>query len=197
MFLLLKRLFDIILSTLLVFASFPFIFFSIILVLIIDNHFPIFLHERSGKNGKIIKIIKLRTMKEKNGVLEITKLGKFFRISKIDELPQIFNILLNDMSFIGPRPLFLDFNNYYKKHHKLRISVKPGLTGLAQIKVKDNSNWSQKFNFDVIYIKHTNFKLELYILYMTFLLVLKSLFQKESRPIEIINYKKHFFENYQ
>ena len=197
MFLLLKRLFDIILSTLLVFASFPFIFFSIILVLIIDNHFPIFLHERSGKNGKIIKIIKLRTMKEKNGVLEITKLGKFFRISKIDELPQIFNILLNDMSFIGPRPLFLDFNNYYKKHHRIRISVKPGLTGLAQIKVKDNSNWSQKFNFDVIYIKHTNFKLELYILYMTFLLVLKSLFQKESRPIEIINYKKHFFENYQ
>jgi len=197
MFLLLKRLFDIILSTLLVFASFPFIFFSIILVLFIDNHFPIFLHERSGKNGKIIKIIKLRTMKEKNGVLEITKLGKFFRISKIDELPQIFNILLNDMSFIGPRPLFLDFNNYYKKHHRIRISVKPGLTGLAQIKVKDNSNWSQKFNFDVIYIKHTNFKLELYILYMTFLLVLKSLFQKESRPIEIINYKKHFFENYQ
>ena len=136
-------------------------------------------------------------MKERDGVLEITKLGKFFRISKIDELPQIFNILLNDMSFIGPRPLFLDFNNYYKKHHKLRISVKPGLTGLAQIKVKDNSNWSQKFNFDVIYIKHTNLKLELYILYKTFLLVLKSLFQKESRPIEIINYKKHFFENYQ
>ena len=197
MFLLLKRLFDIILSTLLIFASFPFLFFSIILVLIIDNHFPLFLHERSGKNGKIIKIIKLRTMKERDGILEITKLGKFFRISKIDELPQIFNILLNDMSFIGPRPLFLDFNNHYKKHHKLRISVKPGLTGLAQIKVKDNSNWSQKFNFDVIYIKHTNLKLELYILYMTFLLVLKSLFQKESRPIEIINYKKHFFENYQ
>ena len=82
MFLLLKRLFDIILSTLLVFASFPFIFFSIILVLIIDNHFPIFLHERSGKNVKIIKIIKLRTMKEKNGVLEITKLGKFFEYLK-------------------------------------------------------------------------------------------------------------------
>lgn len=197
MFLLFKRLFDIILSTSLIFASFPLLFFSIILVLIIDNHFPLFLHERSGKNGKIIKIIKLRTMKERDGVLEITKLGKFFRISKIDELPQIFNILLNDMTFIGPRPLFLDFNNYYKKHHKLRISVKPGLTGLAQIKVKDSSNWSQKFNFDVIYIKHTNFKLELYILYMTFLLVLKSLFQKESRPIEIINYKKHFFENYQ
>ena len=197
MFLLFKRLFDIILSTSLIFASFPLLFFSIILVLIIDNHFPLFLHERSGKNGKIIKIIKLRTMKERDGVLEITKLGKFFRISKIDELPQIFNILLNDMTFIGPRPLFLDFNNYYKKHHKLRISVKPGLTGLAQIKVKDSSNWSQKFNFDVIYIKHTNFKLELYILYITFLLVLKSLFQKESRPIEIINYKKHFFENYQ
>ena len=197
MFLSFKRLFDIILSASLIFASFPLLFFSIILVLIIDNHFPLFLHERSGKNGKIIKIIKLRTMKERDGVLEITKLGKFFRISKIDELPQIFNILLNDMSFIGPRPLFLDFNNYYKKHHKLRISVKPGLTGLAQIKVKDSSNWSQKFNFDVIYIKHTNFKLELYILYMTFLLVLKSLFQKESRPIEIINYKKHFFENYQ
>ena len=106
MFLLLKRLFDIILSTLLIFASFPFLFFSIILVLIIDNLFPLFLHERSGKNGKIIKIIKLRTMKERDGVLEITKLGKFFRISKIDELPQIFNILLNDMSFIGPALIF-------------------------------------------------------------------------------------------
>lgn len=196
MFLLLKRLFDIILSTILVFTSFPFLFFSTILVLIIDNHFPIFLHERSGKNGKIIKIIKLRTMKERDGVLEITKLGKFFRISKIDELPQLFNVFIGNMSFIGPRPLYLEFNQYLKKNHKLRLSVKPGITGLAQVKVKDSTDWNKKFNFDVIYIRRNNFKLEFYIFFETIIMIIKSLLFTKHRPNEIIDYKSSFYESY-
>ena len=196
MFLLLKRLFDIILSTILVFISFPFLFFSTILVLIIDNHFPIFLHERSGKNGKIIKIIKLRTMKERDGVLEITKLGKFFRISKIDELPQLFNVFIGNMSFIGPRPLYLEFNQYLKKNHKLRLSVKPGITGLAQVKVKDSTDWNKKFNFDVIYIRRNNFKLEFYIFFETIIMIIKSLLFTKHRPNEIIDYKSSFYESY-
>ena len=196
MFLLYKRLFDIILSTILIFTSFPFLFFSTILVLIIDNQFPIFLHERSGKNGKIIKIIKLRTMKERDGVLEITKLGKFFRISKIDELPQLFNVFIGNMSFIGPRPLYLEFNQYLKKNHKLRLSVKPGITGLAQVKVKDSTDWNKKFNFDVIYIRRNNFKLELYIFFETIFMIIKSLFFTKHRPNEIIDYKSSFYESY-
>lgn len=196
MFLLYKRLFDIILSTILIFTSFPFLFFSTILILIIDNQFPIFLHERSGKNGKIIKIIKLRTMKERDGVLGITKLGKFFRISKIDELPQLFNVFIGNMSFIGPRPLYLEFNQYLKKNHKLRLSVKPGITGLAQVKVKDSTDWNKKFNFDVIYILRNNFKLELYIFFETIFMIIKSLFFTKHRPNEIIDYKSSFYESY-
>ena len=110
-------------------------------------------------------------MKLINGKKKPTKLGKILRLTKIDELPQLLNILKNDMSLIGPRPLYLDFNSYYSRKHKLRIYIKPGLTGLAQIKVRDSTDWFKKFNFDYIYVKKANINLDLYILFKTFVIV--------------------------
>ena len=100
------------------------------------------------------------------------------------------------MSIIGPRPLYKEFNNYYIDKHKLRISVKPGLTGLAQVKVRDSTDWFKKFNFDTIYVKKANYNLDFYILFKTFSIVFNSIFKKNHRAIESIDYKRSFFENY-
>ena len=129
-------------------------------------------------------------------IKKITFIGSIMRVTKIDELPQLINIIKNDMSIIGPRPLYLDFNKFYKKHHRSRLSIKPGLTGLAQIKVRDSTDWSKKFNFDTIYVKKANYNLDLYILFKTFSIFFNSIFKKNHRAIESIDYKRSFFENY-
>ena len=157
---------------------------------------PFFFQERSGIKGKKINIIKFQTMKLINGKKNPTKLGKILRLTKIDELPQLLNILKNEMSLIGPRPLYLDFNNHYSRKHKLRIYIKPGLTGLAQVKVRDSTDWLKKFNFDYIYVKKANINLDLYILFKTFIIVLNSLLKKNYRAIESIDYKSSFYEKY-
>ena len=135
-------------------------------------------------------------MKYVNSKKNVTKLGKLLRFSKIDELPQLLSVIKNDMSLIGPRPLYIDFNQYYKKKHKSRLSIKPGLTGLAQIKINDSTNWKRKFNFDSIYIKKASFSLDIYIIFRTLIIIINSIFVKNKRAIESIDYKKNFFENY-
>lgn len=164
--------------------------------MVLDKQNPFFHQERSGINGKIINILKLQTMKNINGKKNITKLGKLLRVSKIDELPQLISVIKNDMSLIGPRPLYVDFNQHYRKKHRSRLFIKPGLTGLAQIKVKDSTDWIRKFNFDSIYVKKVSYGLDLYIILKTFVIIINSIFVKNKRAIEIIDYKKNFFENY-
>ena len=100
------------------------------------------------------------------------------------------------MSLIGPRPLYIDFNQHLKKNHSLRLSVKPGLTGLAQIKVNDSTDWKRKFNFDAIYTKKASFSLDIYIIIKTLIIIFNSIFLKNKRAIESIDYKKNFFDNY-
>ena len=196
MFCFIKRLFDIFFSLIFFLITLPIIFISSFLILIIDMQNPFFIQERSGINGKSIKILKLQTMKYVNSKKNVTKLGKLLRFSKIDELPQLLSVIKNDMSLIGPRPLYIDFNQYYKKKHKSRLSIKPGLTGLAQIKINDSTNWKRKFNFDSIYIKKASFRLDIYIIFRTLIIILNSIFVKKKRAIESIDYKKNFFENY-
>ena len=135
-------------------------------------------------------------MKQKEEDLKITFIGNFLRISKLDELPQIFNVFIGNMSFIGPRPLYIEFNQHFKKAHKLRLSAKPGITGLAQIRVKDSTDWNKKFNYDVIYIKRNNFKLDFYIFFETITMIIKSILFTRHRPYEIIDYKSSFYESY-
>ncbi len=191
-----KRLFDIFFSLILFLLTLPLIFIFSFLILIFDLQNPFFIQERSGIYGKSIKILKLQTMKYDNNKKKITKLGKLLRFSKIDELPQLLSVIKNDMSLIGPRPLYIDFNQHLKKNHSLRLSVKPGLTGLAQIKVNDSTDWKRKFNFDAIYTKKASFSLDIYIIVKTLIIIFNSIFLKNKRAIESIDYKKNFFDNY-
>ena len=196
MFKFFKRAFDVFFSFLFLLISSPMLIIFILLIILIDFHSPFFIQERSGLNGRKIKIIKLQTMKVFDGKLKITKLGRLLRLTKIDELPQLFNVLIGNMSFIGPRPLYLEFNHYLKKAHKLRLTVKPGITGLAQIRVKDSTNWNKKFNYDVIYVRKNNFKLDFYIFFETIFMIIKSILFTKHRPNEIIDYKSSFNESY-
>ncbi len=196
MFFYFKRVFDLIIALLFFVLVLPLLFIASLSILIIDLQSPFFIQERSGLYGKKINIYKLKTMKFINGHKKVTNLGKILRLSKIDELPQLINVLRNEMSIIGPRPLYVDFNNYYKKNHKSRLSIKPGITGLAQIKVRDATDWYKKFNFDIIYVKKISIKLDCYILFKTIIIIINSLFSKKNRIIESYDYKKSFFENY-
>ncbi len=193
MYFLIKRLFDIFFSLIFFIMSLPLLFILSICILVFDKQNPYFLQERSGINGKTINIIKLQTMKNINYKKKITKLGKLLRVSKIDELPQLISVVKNDMSLIGPRPLYIDFNQHYRKKHKSRLLIKPGLTGLAQIKVKDSTDWKRKFNFDSIYVKKASYGLDLYIILKTLVIIINSIFIKNKRAIESIDYKKNFF----
>jgi len=193
-----KRIIDIVLSSIILICSAPILLLLLILVLIIDKQFPVYIQDRSGKNFNIFRIYKIKSMKfnSKQNNLEITKLGKLIRVTKLDEIPQLLNVLKNDMSLIGPRPLYSDFDNYYKTNHKMRSKVKPGITGLAQVKLIDSTNWNVKFNYDVIYVKKVSLYLDFYILLKTIGNIFSSLFVRKKRAIESLDYKKDFFKNY-
>lgn len=193
-----KRLFDLSISFMALIVLFPLMVFIFVLIIFIDRQFPIFKQRRSGLNFKKFNLYKFKTMKNNifNHQKKITTLGKILRISKLDEIPQLLNIFLNDMSFIGPRPLYPEFDSYYKKFHINRMKIKPGLTGLAQIKLRKSNDWNRKFNFDYIYFCKKNLSLDLYIFYKTFFLVFHSLISNSKRPSESLDYKKDFFERY-
>lgn len=178
--------------------SLPFIVFLLLLVILVDRSNPIFTQIRSGKNGKLLKLYKITTMKLNKNSNEkyVTSLGNILRISKLDELPQLINIIKGEMNLIGPRPLFLEFNRYYKKNHSIRLNLKPGITGLAQVQLNDSTNWDSKFDLDVYYVKNKSFKLDCIILYKTFKKVILSILVKSNRPIESKDYKNDFFQNY-
>lgn len=150
-----------------------------------------FIQKRVGLDKKTFSIIKFRTM-NKNSLSDhqrITRLGKYLRIFKLDELPQLFNILRGEMSLIGPRPLLPEYNDLYSNKQNIRFLVKPGLTGLSQIKVLENKklNWSAKLNFDQIYVNKLNFFFDLYILFITLKLIYKN---KLSKNDEYDNFDK-------
>lgn len=143
---------------------------------------PVFFRQkRPGINGKIFEIIKFRTMtdlcdKEGNPLSDEDRLygiGKQIRAFSLDELPQLLNILKGDMSFIGPRPLLVEYLPLYNNTQKKRHDVKPGITGWAQVNGRNSISWEQKFNYDVWYVNHQSFELDMKILWMTFLKVLK------------------------
>ena len=191
-----KRVFDLVLSFALLVLSLPITILTILLIMIIDMQKPFFFQERSGIKGKKIYIIKFQTMKLINGKKNPTKLGRILRLTKIDELPQLLNVLKNEMSLIGPRPLYLDFNSHYSRKHKLRIYIKPGLTGLAQVKVLDSTDWTTKFDYDVYYVKNKSIKLDTIILLLTLKNILQSLINRKKRSTESLDYMDNFFKNY-
>jgi len=143
-----------------------------------------FFQERPGKNGKIFKVIKFKTMtdeRDKDGNLlpdewRLTKVGKFIRSTSIDELPQLFNVLKGDMALIGPRPLLVQYLSLYNKKQARRHEVRPGITGWAQCNGRNAISWTKKFEFDVWYVDHCSFLLDVKIIFIT----LKKVFVREG-----------------
>lgn len=177
-----KRFFDFWISLIALICISP-----ILLVVTIWLHFAnkgagaFFFQERPGKDAKIIKVIKFKTMtdeKDADGKLlpdaqRLTKVGKFIRSTSIDELPQLINVLKGDMALIGPRPLLVRYLPYYTEREQLRHTVRPGITGLAQIHGRNLISWDDKLEYDAYYAEHVSFWLDIKIFFMTIVKVLK------------------------
>ena len=135
----------------------------------------IFTQERPGKNGKVFKLYKFRSMSDKrdeNGNLlpdkmRLNKFGRILRSTSLDELPELFNIIKGDMSLIGPRPLLVKYLDHYNDHDKRRHEVRPGLTGLAQVSGRNAMSWKAKFEKDVEYVDHITFWMDVKIVFLT------------------------------
>lgn len=140
-----------------------------------------FLQERPGKGEKLFKIIKFKTMtdeRDSDGNLlpdkdRITKVGAIVRKLSIDELPQLINVLKGDMAFIGPRPLLPEYLPYYTEEEKLRHTVRPGMSGWAQVNGRNNLSWNEKLALDVYYIKHLSLGMDLKVIAKTIVNVLE------------------------
>lgn len=159
------------------------VFFIIFIVLLIANNGKAFFFQlRPGLNEKIFKVIKFKTMnekKDKNGNLfqdseRLTALGQFIRKTSLDEIPQLLNVIKGDMSLIGPRPLLVEYLPLYNERQKKRHKVRPGITGWAQINGRNAIGWQQKFEYDVWYVDHLSFLLDLKIFFLTLRKVFKS-----------------------
>ena len=129
---------------------------------------PIFFcQNRAGKYGAIFLLYKFRSMSLSDSNNSLSAYGHFIRRFSLDELPSLFNIIKGDINFVGPRPLLPEYNTRYTLKQLVRLSVKPGLTGLAQIKGRNNMTWSSKFRFDQLYVKRKSLSLDLYIIFKT------------------------------
>ncbi len=170
-----KRCLDILLSVLALVLLSPVMLLTAILVRAKLGTPILFVQERPGKYEQIFKLLKFRTMTEKrdgNGELlpdeeRLTKFGRFLRTTSLDELPELFNIVKGDMSIVGPRPLLVRYLSFYKKEERIRHSVRPGLTGLAQINGRNNLSWDDRLALDIRYVKTISFTNDLKIIYMT------------------------------
>ena len=160
----------------------PFFILIAIGLFVANDGKPFFFQQRPGKNGKIFKIVKFKTMndhRDAEGNLlsdaeRLTKIGSFVRKTSLDEIPQLVNVLLGDMSLIGPRPLLTHYLHLYNDFQNRRHEVKPGITGWAQVNGRNAISWDKKFAYDVWYVDHLSFWLDMKILIKTVQKVVKS-----------------------
>lgn len=149
---------------------------------------PFFFQSRPGKDEKVFKIVKFKSMndrKDKDGNLlpdavRLTKVGAFVRKTSLDEIPQLINVLKGDMSLIGPRPLLVQYLPLYNDRQKRRHDVRPGITGWAQVNGRNAISWPQKFEYDVWYVENLSFALDVKIIFMT----IKKVFIREGISME-------------
>ncbi len=194
-----KRLLDILISAF-VLIVFSWLFLILWILVRIKLGGPaIFTQDRPGLNEKIFKLYKFRSMtneRDENGNLlpdevRLTKFGKILRKTSLDELPEFWNILKGDMSFIGPRPLLVKYLPYYNDRERLRHSIRPGLTGYAQVHGRNAISWEQKFEYDVYYVEHLSFITDVKIVIDT----VKAVFKSEGIALNALedfdDYRKH------
>lgn len=171
-----KRFFDFWISLIALICISPILF-----VVTIWLHFAnkgagaFFFQERPGKDGKIFKVVKYKTMtdeRDSNGELlpdseRLTRVGRFVRSTSIDELPQLFNVLKGDMALIGPRPLLVQYLPYYTEREQLRHTVRPGISGWAQVHGRNTAKWDERLELDAYYAEHVSLWLDLKVIAIT------------------------------
>ena len=196
-----KRGIDLMLSISGFLILFPVTTTVFIILLFINKGKPIFLQQRPGKNEKIFYILKFKTMNDKknaDGKLlpdeeRISRFGSFLRKTSMDEIPQLINIIKGDMSLIGPRPLKVSYLPYYTEKESMRHSIRPGITGLAQISGRNLLKWDDRLQKDIEYVENISFGLDFKILVRTFLKVLSAkdvALDSESGMIELDVFRK-------
>lgn len=197
-----KRFLDIIISLIFI-LCFWWLYIVIAILVRIKLGSPVlFKQDRPGLNEKIFKMYKFRTMtdeKDKDGNLlpdaeRLTKFGKFLRSTSLDEIPEFFNILRGDMSLIGPRPLLVEYLNYYTNNEKKRHNVRPGISGWAQVNGRNSLSWEEKFKYDIEYVEKLSFLFDFKIVFLTIKKVLKrediSDFKEENKEIDFDKYRE-------
>lgn len=176
-----KRLFDIIFSLISIILLSSVLVIVALLVRLNLGSPIIFTQERTGLNSSRIKLYKFRSMTNEvdeqgnllPNELRMTKFGKLFRSTSLDELPELFNILKGDMSFIGPRPLLTEYEELYNEEQKKRHNVRPGLTSFTAVNGRSTLSWDKRFEMDVWYVNNVSFLLDFKILLKTFIVVFK------------------------
>jgi len=190
----LKRAFDFVVALFAIIILSPLIIAVYIVLFIVNRSAPFFFQDRPGKDEKRIRIIKFKSMtdaKDANGnllpdVQRLTRAGNFCRKYSLDELPQLFNVLKGDMSLVGPRPLLFKYLPLYNEEQRRRHEVRPGITGWAQVNGRNSIGWPEKFKYDIYYVDHVSFLLDLKILWFTFVKVFKKegINQSAERPMQ-------------
>jgi len=176
-----KRAIDLVVASVVFILVFPiFVLVAIILKCSIVGN-PFFLQERPGKNGFTFNVIKFKTMtnkKDGNGILlpdhlRLTRIGIFLRATSLDEIPQLLNVIVGNMSLIGPRPLLVEYLPHYTKEQARRHEVRPGITGWAQVNGRNLLDWKERFRLDVWYVDHISLVFDLEIVWITVVKVFK------------------------
>lgn len=170
-----KRVIDIGVSATLLLLTWPLLVVAMVTIRLNMGRPVLFKHMRPGLQGRTFNVYKLRTMRDERDAnnkflpdeLRLTKLGKFLRNSSLDELPQLWNVLIGEMSLVGPRPLLVEYLPLYTHEQARRHEVRPGITGWAQVNGRNAISWEEKFALDVWYVEHRSFWLDLRILWMT------------------------------
>lgn len=171
-----KRIMDLLTAVLLAMVLSPLMLLSAILIAANRDGPVLFKQKRPGKNGKIFTVYKFRTMStklcDKNGrklsdFERMTKIGRILRKTSVDELPQLFNIIKGDMSFIGPRPLLIEYLDLYSPEQMRRHDVLPGISGWAQVNGRNTLTWDEKFSYDIYYVDHYGFLMDMKIFFKT------------------------------
>lgn len=191
---LIKPLLDFLLSLLGFILLLPLFLLISIILFWVNNGSPFFVQPRPGKHGKVFRVIKFKTMtdaRNKSGELlpekdRITAVGRFLRKSSLDEIPQLLNIIKGDMSVVGPRPLRVEYLNYYNEEQARRHDVKPGVTGWAQVNGRNAISWEKKFEYDVYYVDNMSFRFDVKIILKTIKKVFDSsdVNQSDDVPME-------------
>ncbi len=176
-----KRLIDILIASAALIVLLPLFFILILIISFTARRSPVFRQLRPGKHEKIFPFLKFKTMSDAiddQGKLlpdekRLTFLGRWIRSTSLDELPQLWNVLKGDMSLVGPRPLLIEYLPLYSDKQRRRHQIRPGITGWAQVNGRNLLTWEQKFEFDLWYVDHYSFGLDLRILMLTLLKVIK------------------------